>query len=88
MLQVRDLLFGLIVEAISQASVNRMSQTHWGLGHKKSKKGGNCFVFGTKLPTRIFHQHFDVISRISTFEGVINNRYDKIYSKIDRRCYQ
>ena len=58
MLQIRDLLLGLIVEAISQASVNRMSQTHWGRGRKKSKKGGNCFVFGTKLPTRIFHQHF------------------------------
>ena len=65
MLQIRDLLFGLIVEAISQASVNRMSQTHWGRARKKSKKGGNCFVFGAKLPTRIFHQYYDVISRIS-----------------------
>ena len=36
--------------AISQASVNRMSQTHW--GQLRSKKS-NCIVFPTKLPTQI-----------------------------------
>ena len=43
MLQIRDLLFGLIVEAISQASVNRMSQTHWE-PRQEVKEGENCFV--------------------------------------------